>query len=272
MSVDEIKQEGERIINTEEVLLVEDNTNSNKKPLNRKRKKCVWIIIVAAMLLVIGSVVAMKLCDGKTGGVRVIPKMEITDSNHWNNYILFNAISISIPVTVEKVKLVDLDSLFMNQLTGKAYSTEDKEVIFRQITNSDAESEAMQPFCCIIVRYDESSNGGFLPRNETVRMDLLDKNSLDELVSNEVGPNARLMEPINYEWIRVNNANALMVTYKRTGNDFNASIPVSGKILVFQDDKRLVELILSYREKEADMWADDFEQVLRSFKWIDSYQ
>ena len=64
-------------------------------------------------------------------------------------------------------------------------------------------------------------------------------------------------------------ANAIMVEYRRTGYDFDFTIPVRCKILLFSDSKRLVKMILAYREKESDIWAKDFEQVMRSFIWID---
>ena len=87
------------------------------------------------------------------------------------------------------------------------------------------------------------------------------------MVASCIGPNARLIGTFSYEWVRINNANAIMVTYRRTGNNFDVSIPVSCKMLFMGDNDRSVQMVLSYREKEAGLWEDDFEQVLRSFEW-----
>lgn len=87
------------------------------------------------------------------------------------------------------------------------------------------------------------------------------------MVTLNIGPNAQLIGTISYEWVRINNANAIMVSYRRTGNNFDASIPVNCKMLFMGDDDKFIQMVLSFREKEANLWADDFEQVLRSFEW-----
>ena len=120
-----------------------------------------------------------------------------------------------------------------------------------------------------MIRYYEGVVGDFIKRNETERIDEDYSQALCEMVEAEIGINARLIGNIGYQWIRINNANAIMVTYSRTGNNFDYSIPVSCRLLLFQDSNRFVKMMLSYREKEANLWADDFEQVLRSFEWKD---
>ena len=92
---------------------------------------------------------------------------------------------------------------------------------------------------------------------------------IKEMVTNELGPSSRLMSSINRKWVSINDANAIMVDYRRTGYDFDYTIPVKCKILLFYDSKRVVKMIIAYREKEVDLWEKDFEQVLRSFKWKD---
>ena len=52
-----------------------------------------------------------------------------------------------------------------------------------------------------------------------------------------------------------------------SGNNFDALMPVSCKMLLFEDNNKFVQMVLSYREKESNLWANDFEQVLRSFEW-----
>ena len=117
--------------------------------------------------------------------------------------------------------------------------------------------------------YYQGVSGDFLRRTETEVLDAEYDQLFREMVIGEIGPNGRLMGTINYQWVRINNANAILVSYKRTGNNFDTTIPVNCKMLIIQDNNRFVKMMLSYREKEANLWADDFEQVLRSFEWKD---
>ena len=128
--------------------------------------------------------------------------------------------------------------------------------------------EAKNQYCRIMFQYFEGEKDDFLQKDQTEQLDLEYDQFLSEMVTSAIGSMSRLMGTFSREWVRVNNANAILVSYRRTGNNFDTSIPVCCKMLLFQDDYRFVEMILSYREKEADLWADDFEQVMRSFEWI----
>ena len=127
--------------------------------------------------------------------------------------------------------------------------------------------KAQNQYCRIMFNYYEGHLGDFIRRDETEFIDSDYSQALCEMVEAEIGSNGRLIGNISYQWVRINNANALMVTYRRTGNNFDYSIPVSCMMLLLQDNNRFVKMILFYREKEANLWADDFEQVLRSFEW-----
>lgn len=195
---------------------------------------------------------------------RKLPAMQVNDANHWRSHTFFNAFSVKVPVTVE---LQTKDSPYVRQITSKGYQSQDDVVVFHQKGLGNLNQKAQKQYCRIMIRYYEGVVGDFIKRNETERIDEDYSQALCEMVEAEIGINARLIGNIGYQWIRINNANAIMVTYSRTGNNFDYSIPVSCKLLLFQDSNRFVKMILSYREKEAGLWAGDFEQVLRSFEW-----
>ena len=195
---------------------------------------------------------------------RKFPAMQINDANHWRSHTFFNAFSVKVPVTVE---LQTKDSPYMRQSIQRGYQTQDNEVIFQQKGLGNMMPKAMDQYCRIMIAYMEGNYGDFLHRDETEYLDSEYRQIIGEMVASCIGPNARLIGTFSYEWVRINNANAIMVTYRRTGNNFDATIPVSCKMLFMGDNDRSVQMVLSYREKEASLWADDFEQVLRSFEW-----
>lgn len=199
-------------------------------------------------------------------GVKTIPPLEKKDPKHWKDHAFFNAFKISVPITVE---MQTKDSPYGKGLTDKGMlQLQDNVVIFNQKDLGRRETKAQNQYCRIMLSFDEGENGDYILRSDTEPFDQEFDQLLDEMVKYEIGSRSQLIGSFSREWVKINNANAIMVDYRRTGVDFDYSIPVKCKILLFQDDDRFVKMILSYREKEADLWADDFEQVMRSFEWI----
>lgn len=277
MDTDKVKDNIEKTISTEEVLLGERNSNERDKTSDNKRKSTVWkAVFFVAIFLVCGAIIKEFMKDFFEGIEQTVKQatevdeilspMEISDSKYWNNYTFFNAFSISVPITVEKqIK----DSPYRKNLANKGLlQLRDDLIIFNQKGLCDFDAEAKERYCRIMCQYYEGEWEDFLKRDEVIPLDELD-DFIKEMVTNELGPDSRLMGSINRKWVSINNANAIMVEYRRTGYDFDFTIPVRCKILLFSDSKRLVKMILAYREKESDIWAKDFEQVMRSFIWID---
>lgn len=202
----------------------------------------------------------------ETPQLRLLPKMDKgTNQNHWKTMVLYDAFSITIPVTVERQTK---DSPYGRELANKGMlQLRDDLIIFNQKGLCDLKPDAKEQYCRIMINFIEGEKGDFLQKDQTEQLDWEYRQLLGEMVANEISPNSRQIGNFTSEWIRVNNANAILVTYRRTGNNYDASRAVNCKILLFQDDNRFVKMILSYREHEANLWAADFEQVMRSFEW-----
>ena len=191
---------------------------------------------------------------------------QTTPLDKWNDQTFFNAFSLSIPNTVE---MQTKESPYIRQLAknGIPSQIDDNVFIFNQKGLGNQNEKARKQYCRIMCYYDEGRIGDYLKRDETEFLNAEWNDVLSEIVSNNIGSRSRLMGTFSKEWVRINNANAIMISHQRTGDNFDTTIPVKCRILLFQDNNRFVQLILSYREKEANLWEDDFEQVLRSFKW-----
>lgn len=223
---------------------------------------------VLAMLImsVIGMAVLMCSCSGQTSNCpqpRVLAEMSVNNPRNWTEQTLYDAFSISVPNTVERSTK---DSPYGQQL-AELGMFDDNNVIFYQKGLSWNDEKALQQYCRIMLFYQKEQYGDFFKRNETEEFDMDYYLVFDEIVRNEIGPYASLIGDFEYEWIRVNEANGIMISYRRTGHNFDSSKPVKCKLLLFMDDFQSVKLVLSYREAEEDLWGDDFENILRSFKW-----
>ena len=273
MNTDKMRSNDNDVIVTENVQL-DSVENGNKYEIGKvpakKRLKPIHEIIVSIVLFILGSFLfyilnILKNNRNDVPEIEAIPTMVINNPDHWESQVLFNAFSIKVPVTVEKrTKGCPYES-FMDSI---GFPLQDDVVVFAQKGLNDRDSMAVGNYCRIMFKYYEGDYGNFLMREETVELNSEDDQAIDEMVKNELGY-ASLIGTVDRKWVHINNANAIMVSYRRTGANPNPYALVRCKILLFQDDNRIVKMILAYRERETDLWADDFEQVLRSFKWID---
>ena len=195
-----------------------------------------------------------------------LPTPQTTELSGFSTQSFFNAFSISVPATVERRRY---DSPYSRNLRQNGIADIAPDVImFNQKGLGNMTERAQNKYCRIIIQFMQGQVGDFLYNYETEVFDLEAHQVLQEMVLAEIGSAASLIGNISYNWIHVNNANGISVEYKRTGVQNDYSIPVCCKIILFQNNDKLVKMILSYREKEASLWERDFDVVLRSFKWI----
>ena len=195
-----------------------------------------------------------------------LPIPQNTELSGFSTQSFYNAFSISVPASVERRRY---DSPYSRNLRQNGIADVAPDVIvFNQKGLGNMTERAQNQYCRIMIQFVQGQAGDFLNNYETEVFDMEAQQVLQEIVLAEVGFAASLIGNISYNWIRVNNANGILVEYKRTGVHNDTSIPVCCKIILFQNNNKLVKMILSYREKEASLWKDDFDVVLRSFKWI----
>lgn len=196
----------------------------------------------------------------------LLPIPQATELSGFSAQSFYDAFSISVPATVERRHY---DSPYSRNLRQNGIADIAPDVIlFNQKGLGNMTERAQNQYCRIIIQFTQGQAGDFLNNYETEVFDWDAQQVLQEMVLAEVGSVASLVGNISYNWIRVNNANGILVEYKRTGVNNDSSIPVCCRIILFQNNDKFVKMILSYREKEASLWKEDFDVVLRSFKWI----
>ena len=184
---------------------------------------------------------------------------------NWLKYEAGTAYSISVPPTVE---LRDARDAYSQTLKRLNLNYNRGGIVFQQKGLARQEQAAYNKYCRIMIQYVLGNNGEYMKSTETETLDGEWKAVLNELVNNNIGPAARLIGNYTYQWITVNGAKCIQIDYRRTGNNFDATIPVVCRMGIFQNSNEMVVMTLSYREKEAGIWKADFDKVFKSFRWI----
>jgi hypothetical protein len=190
-------------------------------------------------------------------------KVVIPDS--WRTFNVGNQYEISVPPTVELKRSYDEYTQLQKKYN---LPVNDEIVIFQQDGLSRRTEAALGKYCRVMIQYISGNYGDFLNKTETDNLNYEYAAIFQEMVTAEIGPASRQMGEIAYCWKEVKGQKYIEITYRRTGTDFDASIPVKCKLCIFQNNNEMVKMILSYREKEANFWASDFELVLKSFTWL----
>lgn len=118
-----------------------------------------------------------------------------------------------------------------------------------------------------MIAHIKGSHGEFLESSETVELNDEWEEVIDNIVRNNLAPTQKLIGNYSYKWATINGAKCIQIDYRRTGIHNDMSRPVVCRIALFQNDNEMIELILSYREKEAEIWKSDFQKIYNSFKW-----
>lgn len=183
----------------------------------------------------------------------------------WTRYEGGTAYSIATPPTVELRDARDAYSQTLRQLN---LNYNGGGIVFQQKGLARQEKAAYNKYCRIMIQYVRGNYGEYLKSTETEVLDDEWKTVIDELVHNNVGPAARLIGNYTYKWVTINGAKCIQIDYRRTGSNYDATIPVVCRMAIFQNSNEMVLMTLSYREKEAGLWKTDFENVFKSFRWI----
>ena len=188
-----------------------------------------------------------------------IPEFQVPES--WTKYIIDNgAFSISVPNTVELRNDYDEYSKHLKGI-GIAYNSD--AVIFQQKGLSAKSPDAYKQYCRIMIQHIVGNKGDFLLYNQTEKIDNETKEFFRGIVDAELGGFKVLEEP-TYKWIDINGTKAVEIKYRRSGTDNNTT--ACTLYLLFNDDEA-VKMIVSYREKDKDLWLPDFDNIIKTFKW-----
>lgn len=196
--------------------------------------------------------------------LKVKPESKYIPPKEWSNYIISNSFRISVPNTVELRKM---DDVYMQEIKDNEWygmKINLNNVVFQQKGLAIKQSDAFNTYCRILIAVEKGNPGDFALSTDYEDLDGETIRTFQNLTSQSADVYKVLGKP-NVKWIRIENTYAIKVDYVRTGAEGHLTCV---NTYYFFNDDRMAQLTLSYRQVDADKWEKDFENVIRTFKWL----
>ena len=217
--------------------------------------------LLISFFIAIGNNASYNSCNQHVSAVKLDAEEKLIIPDTWRTYNVGNEYEISVPPTIELKRSYHEYTQLQKKLN---LPTNDEIVIFQQDGLSQKTEAALGKYCRVMIQYISGSYGDFLNKTETDALNYEYATIFQEMVTAEIGTKSRQMGDISYYWKETRGQKFIEINYRRTGTNFDVSIPVKCKICIFQNNNKMIKMILSYREKEAEIWAKDFDLVLKS--------
>lgn len=232
-------------------------------PLKKKKRKSIWPAILCGFFLlsVLGSI--GKACSQYHMATATdAPTVDLgmfSPSSGWENYEISDAFSLSIPPSMELRH--DYDE-YTQLISSHNLALSNAEAVFQQKNLSNLSSEAYDTYSRVLVDYFQFSPGEVEYSNQSTYITEEDRKNCRDIALSELGPYSFVSGP-NCKWINVGESKGIDIEYVRTGDKGN----VQCHIYLMCNSSEMVKLITSYRIKDKDVWAEDIENVIKTFKW-----
>lgn len=139
---------------------------------------------------------------------------------------------------------------------------------------NDFDPTALKKYCRIIVETERGTKGDYAKLDEPLLVSEAELKELDKEFKNQFEQHAAMWNAKGVKWTilswqpvkitRVNGVNALVITYTRSINDAPS---VLVRVYMIQNNDIMHSIAISYRESEKEIWADDLERVINTFKF-----
>ncbi|MCM1042082.1 MAG: zinc ribbon domain-containing protein [Bacteroides sp.] len=239
-------------------------------------RKRIWpgVICGLFLLLVIGMIVNNSIVDskspqsftGKDFGHQESsskgfsePVGQYNPGSDWTEYEIAGAFTLSVPNTME---LREEDDSYTRHLHSLDLPQALADAIFQQKNLSLKSPNAYATYCRILARHFPCAPGEVERYDQASCLSQADKEDLKEIVDGEVLPGKYVELPI-FRWITIGRTKAIEAVYARSGDKGS----VKCRLYLLQNYNEMVKIVVAYRECDADLWKDDLENVIRTFKW-----
>ena len=204
----------------------------------------------------------------------------------WPSYSFPNVFSISIPPTMEMRNDLSITGKMINAFHDSQMFQmmcdecdifyEKSQIVFQPLgmnsNNRQIVAEATATYARIL--FDFGYNDGVSQRDIS-SMTRSDFKEYDEIIGKQYQTeyecmNAILNREAKFVWhpskkMRINGKYCIAIEYDRTGLEGIVKV----KKYIFLYDGKEIDVTMSYRESEKEKYANDFEEVIKSFNIID---
>ena len=186
----------------------------------------------------------------------------VTSTEGWKEYNVKGAFTIKVPPSVEMKH--DYDQ-YVQELRRTGSSLAISDLIFEPKGISSMDQSALQHYCRVMITHDIDDKGSFLAKHETQKLSDEDVALFYDLVVQESSPFG-LEEGPSFSWRTLpDDSKALEIKYRRYGTK---GIVVCTLYCLFNDNQ-MARVLVTYREKEKDLWLPDLSDIISTFHWID---
>lgn len=168
---------------------------------------------------------------------------------------------------------------FMDKFRNRVHqvTASDNHVVAQPKGMNDRDPDARGKYARIIVITQSESYGTYGVLGDPLTLSNEELNKIDGAIKEYVGQEAtqaaksglppmtmRLLSWGGTRVVRINNLDCLLTEYSRS---LNNAPPVSVRRYTFMNNDRMHLITVSYRTKEADMWADDLDKFIKTIKF-----
>lgn len=228
----------------------------------KKRKKSKWPAILCGFFLLSALGTISRTCSQ----AYINEKSSHADIVHifstppdWSEYKIDKAFSLAIPNTMELRKDYDDYTQWASNSTGILSSA---EAVFQQKGLSSMTEDSYNTYARILIQHFSFSPGEVEHHYESPGLVSEDYRNLTEMVDEEIKPYTYVDRP-TWRWIDINGTKAVEGSYSRNGEDG----PVKCKIYILSNHSEMAKILITFREKDSDLWEADLNNVIKTFKW-----
>ena len=230
-------------------------------------------LVAAILLLVVYSLMTSPSQKPDQVEQRVLPEQQSADST-WETISIPGVCTYQIPPTLEIQKGAYKRGNDQFRKTVLEISESPDRVVAQPKGVNDFDPVASKRYCRVIVDTKRGTRGDYAKLDELPAVSEAEMKDLDREIKNQTfhdwelasskGMKATILSWQPAKIVRINNFDALFVTYTRSAND---APPVLVRDYQIQNNDCIHEITISYRESEKQLWADDLGKVIGTFKF-----
>lgn len=228
----------------------------------KKRKKNKWPAIICGFFLLSALGTISRTCSQayiqeKSSHAEVVNTFVVPSD--WSEYRIDNAFSLSVPNTMELRNDYDDYTQWANNKIGLLSSA---DAVFQQKNLSSMTKDAYNTYARVLIQHFSFSPGEVEHHYESPGLVSEDYRNLREMVDEEIKQYTYVDRP-TWRWIDINGTKAIEGTYRRNGDDG----PVKCKFYLLSNHSEMTKVLITFREKDSDLWESDLNNVIKTFKW-----
>lgn len=208
----------------------------------------------------------------KVGFLRETAHPEIPKT--WTLFEIENIGQLAIPPSLElrddnSFTALAADIIYDSYVTHKKIKMTKSQLVFQPKGSNELDKEAFSKYSRILINYNKGEYGDFYKWNEKYEFTNSEYKELDEYFKDEVVTPMTLMniKLINWyplEFGNVNGLSYIKISFTRQMAN-NPIVKVIG--YKFFNTDEAVEITLSYRLSESEIWEADFSKVINTFSF-----